>query len=95
MLTNIKTLLIDDGCRQRLLKNPEVVLREGSDDWALLYNPDNVGVAGIDPVGVAIWKMLDGKSSAFEIAEALKASFYDIWHAWACSGRLAYSYGPE
>lgn len=61
-----------------VLKNPLVVLREEFDDWAILYNPDNAHAVGINPVGVAVWKLLDGKKGVAEMAEELKRRFIEV-----------------
>lgn len=45
------------------IANPIVVLREEFDDWAVLFNPDTADVVGINPVGVAVWKWMDGQRS--------------------------------
>jgi len=49
------------------IPNPIVVLREEFDDWAILFNPDTAAAVGINPIGVAIWKMLDGTRTFDEI----------------------------
>lgn len=59
----------------RPIINPVVVLREEFDDWAVLYNPDIPYAAGTNPVGVAIWKLLDGRRSIEDIASKIKNSF--------------------
>jgi SynChlorMet cassette protein ScmD len=59
------------------IANPIVVLREEFDDWAVLFNPDTSEAAGINPVGVAIWKLMDGKRSVEDIATEIKNSFED------------------
>ena len=61
----------------RPIANPIVVLREEFDDWAVLYNPDTAYAAGTNPVGVAIWKLMDGKRSLEDIALKIKNSFED------------------
>jgi SynChlorMet cassette protein ScmD len=53
----------------RLTANPVVVLREEFDDWALLYNPDTSLVVGLSPSAVAVWKAIDGRRTAGEIAQ--------------------------
>ncbi len=58
--------------------NPVVVLREEFDQWAVLFNPDTAAAVGINPVGVAIWKLLDGRHSLDEIAEKIRDSFSDV-----------------
>jgi SynChlorMet cassette protein ScmD len=44
----------------QLIANPSVVLREESDDWAILFDSETGESFAIDPVGVFIWKSLDG-----------------------------------
>jgi hypothetical protein len=43
--------------------NPLIVLREEFDDWAILFDPDTGNAFGLNPTGVFIWKLLDGKPS--------------------------------
>jgi SynChlorMet cassette protein ScmD len=61
----------------RPIANPIVVLREEFDDWAVLFNPNTAYAAGTNPVGVAVWKMLDGRMSIEEIVSRIKSSFED------------------
>jgi len=56
---------------------PGVVLREEFDDWAILFNPDTADAVGTNPVGVAVWKRMDGKRSLKEIVLEIKTSFED------------------
>jgi SynChlorMet cassette protein ScmD len=51
--------------------NPMIVLREEFDDWAILFDPDTGDAHGINPVGVYIWKHLDGKHTVSEILRKL------------------------
>jgi SynChlorMet cassette protein ScmD len=57
------------------MANPIVVLREEFDDWAILFNPDTAGAVGINPVGAAVWKQMDGTRSLAEIVSAITAAF--------------------
>jgi len=59
----------------RPFANPIVVLREEFDDWAVLFNPDTAYAAGTNPVGVAVWKLMDGKRSIEDIASEIKNRF--------------------
>ncbi len=61
----------------RPIANPIVVLREEFDDWAILFNPDTAAAVGINPVGVAVWKRMDGKRSLKEIVLEIKTGFED------------------
>ena len=59
------------------IANPIVVLREEFDDWAVLFNPDTADALGTNPVGVAVWKRMDGKRSVDDIVAEIKNSFED------------------
>lgn len=58
--------------------NPFVVLREESDDWAILFNPDTAKAVGINHVGVFIWKMMNGRIGIKEMALEMEEVFTDI-----------------
>jgi SynChlorMet cassette protein ScmD len=60
---------------RKAFANPVVVLREEFDDWAVLYNPDTAAASGINPVGVAIFKLLDGRHTLEQIVEAVRGEF--------------------
>ena len=60
------------------IADPVVVLREEFDDWALLFNPDTRDTVGIDPVGVQIWKMMDGKHDVHMVVEEIKQRFSEV-----------------
>lgn len=62
----------------RPITNPIVVLREEFDDWAVLFNPGTADAVGINPVGVSIWKSINGKRNLVEIASEVKNSFNDV-----------------
>ena len=54
--------------------NPAVVLREEFDDYALLYNPDEIEVFCLNPIGVRIWRQLDGRHTAEDILLDLQST---------------------
>jgi len=58
--------------------NPVVVLREEFDDWAVLFNPDTAAAIGINPMGVNIWKRLDGQRSLADVVEVIKKDYRDV-----------------
>ena len=58
--------------------NPIVVLREEFDDWAVLFNPDTAEAVGINPIGVAIWKLMDGERNIEGIVAEVKDRFADV-----------------
>jgi SynChlorMet cassette protein ScmD len=61
----------------RPIANPIVVLREEFDDWAVLFNPDTADAVGTNPVGVAVWKRMDGRRSLDDIVSEIQSSFED------------------
>ena len=62
----------------RPIANPIVVLREEFDDWAILFNPDTATAVGINPVGVAVWKGMDGRRSLQDIVAEINEHFGEV-----------------
>ena len=60
------------------IRNPIVVLREEFDDWAILFNPDTAAAVGINPVGVAVWKLLDGERTMDEIVTQIGEQYESV-----------------
>ncbi len=60
------------------MANSLVVLREEFDDWAILFDPDSGKALGVNPVGVFIWKHLDGKHTVENIVEELNKNCEDV-----------------
>jgi SynChlorMet cassette protein ScmD len=60
------------------IANPDLVLREEFDDWAVLFNPDTGDGFGMNPVGVFIWKLMDGNHTEAAITEAVRAAYEDV-----------------
>jgi len=60
------------------ISNPLVVLREEFDDWAVLFNPDTADAVGINPIGVVVWKKMDGKRTLAELVGEVRATFADV-----------------
>ncbi len=66
------------GKGKKPVASPVVVLREEFDDWAILFNPDTADAVGTNPVGVAVWKLMDGKHGIKEIIAEIKDQFADV-----------------
>lgn len=60
------------------VRNPLVVLREEFDDWAILFDPDTANAVGINPVGVVIWTLIDGKREIKDIIVEVTERFSGI-----------------
>ncbi len=54
-----------------LVANKAIVLREESDDWAVLFDPETSHVYALNPISVYIWKCLDGKNTIADIVRKL------------------------
>jgi SynChlorMet cassette protein ScmD len=65
-----------EECSLSQLSNPvanaTLVLREEFDDWAVLFDPDTGDAFGLNPVGVFVWKRLDGVHSPADILRELR-----------------------
>lgn len=59
----------------RLVANQDVILREEFDNWGVLFNTANGDSLATGPVGVAVWKALDGRHTVADIAADVRAQF--------------------
>ncbi|MGA1789896.1 MAG: SynChlorMet cassette protein ScmD [bacterium] len=66
--------------QKKPVANPSIVLREEFDDWAILFDPDSGHAFGLNPVGVFIWKHLDGDHTIEDIYKEIRAKYKDIPH---------------
>ena len=53
--------------KDKPIANPSIVFRDDFDDWAILFDPDTGNSFGLNPVGVLVWKRLDGYHSIEDI----------------------------
>lgn len=60
------------------IANPQVVLREEFDDWAVLFNPDTGNGFGLNPTGVYLWKLMDGEHLLGDLLTALRREAIDV-----------------
>jgi len=58
--------------KKAVIANPLVVLREEFDDGAILFDPETGNTFGVNPIGVLVWKHLDGRHSLDDIAEIVR-----------------------
>jgi hypothetical protein len=59
--------------------NPAVLFREiPIDEWAVLFNPDNFSALSLNPTGVVVWKLIDGRRNIQDIVMAVKAHFKNV-----------------
>ena len=55
-----------------------MALHEEFDDWAVLFQPATGEAVGIAPVGVTIWKLVDGRRTVSEIAAEVAARYEEV-----------------
>ena len=60
------------GEKDKPIANPSIVLREEFDDWAILFDPDSGDTLGLNPIGVFVWKQLDGTHKMEDIVKNLQ-----------------------
>ena len=63
---------------EKPIANPLIVLREEFDDWAILFDPDTGDAFGLNPIGVRIWKRLDGDHSVEDILKDVQEGYEDV-----------------
>ena len=63
---------------EKPMANPLIVLREEFDDWAVLFDPDSGDAFGLNPIGVHIWKRLDGNHAVKDILRDLREHYEDV-----------------
>ena len=59
------------------IPNPAAVQEVGTDGWTLLVNPDTAGAMAVNQTGALVWKLVDGRRTAEEIAAAFRDRFPD------------------
>jgi len=60
------------------IANPSIVFRDDFDEWAVLFDPDTGKTFGLNPVGVLIWKKLDGKHSVGDIVKEINRNCEEV-----------------
>ncbi|HAJ27547.1 MAG TPA: SynChlorMet cassette protein ScmD [Syntrophus sp. (in: bacteria)] len=58
--------------KRAVIANPLVILREEFDDRAILFDPETGNTFGVNPIGVLVWKQLDGLHSIDDIADIVR-----------------------
>jgi SynChlorMet cassette protein ScmD len=63
---------MSEDAEKKAVANISIVLREEFDNWAILFDPDTGNTFGLNPIGVLIWKHLDGHHTLDEITEKIR-----------------------
>ena len=64
--------------KKNAIANPLIVLREEFDDWAILFDPQTGNTFSLNPVGVLIWKLLDGRHALGDIVTRIGEEANDV-----------------
>lgn len=54
------------------IANPNLILREEFDSCAILFDPDTGKGFGVNPVGILVWRLLDGEHTVEDIQHSLR-----------------------
>lgn len=60
---------MNEHVKKGVIANPLVILREEFDDLAILFDPETGNTFRINPIGVLVWKHLDGRHNIDDIAK--------------------------
>ena len=63
---------------EKPLINPFAVLREEFDDWAVLFNPDTAEAVGLNPIGVTLWRRMDGTRTVSELVSYVRGAYAGV-----------------
>ncbi|MCP4693422.1 MAG: PqqD family peptide modification chaperone [Desulfobacterales bacterium] len=64
-------------CTDKPIADPGIALAEERDDWAVLFDPTDADAVEISHVGVAVWKLMDGRRDIRRIIASIRARFTD------------------
>jgi len=62
----------------RPIPNPDVVLAEGVDGWAVLINLDTSRSVALNPTGIVVWKLPDGRRCFDDVIAAVARHYRDV-----------------
>jgi SynChlorMet cassette protein ScmD len=63
---------------EKLTVNPDVVIRNDFEDFAILFDPDSGKVYGLNPVGEIIWKLLKEEITVDNIITKLRVECIEV-----------------
>jgi SynChlorMet cassette protein ScmD len=66
------------SAQSKPMAKPHIRLREESDEWVILFDPDTAKARVLNPIGVFIWRLLDGSRSVADIVEQLREHYDNV-----------------
>jgi len=64
-------------CHKPIL-NPTAVFQRGFDGWAVVVNMDTGACVSLNPSGIRVWELINGRRSIGQIARALASQFQEV-----------------
>jgi SynChlorMet cassette protein ScmD len=64
--------------RRKIIARPSIALREEEDNWGILVNPDSNSSFGLNPLGVLLWKHIDGWASVSDLVAKVYENCLDV-----------------
>lgn len=58
--------------------NPGIRFRQESDEWVILFDPDTGNSRTLNPVGVFVWKLLDGTRNMDDVVKEIRQSYDNV-----------------
>ncbi len=60
------------------IANPATVFQEGEDGWAVLVNLDVVSSLALNPTGIVVWKLVNGRRTIADIVDKVEKQFDEV-----------------
>ena len=64
--------------KDKISANPRIVLRDEFENHAFLYDPDAGDTFQLNPVGIHIWRHLDGRHTVEQLVGTLNQHFDNV-----------------
>jgi len=63
---------------ERPIANPSAVFQKGFDDWAVVVNMDTGASVSLNPTGIAVWQLINGRRTVDQIVRAFTSQFREV-----------------
>lgn len=63
---------MNEGKEKGIIARSQVVLREEFDNLSILFDPETGNTFGLNPIGVLVWKHLDGIHSIADLENIVR-----------------------
>ncbi|NQU11609.1 PqqD family peptide modification chaperone [bacterium] len=63
---------------ERPIANPSVVFQKGFDGWAVVVNMGTGASVSLNPTGIAVWQLINGRRTVDQIVRAFTSQFQGV-----------------